>query len=191
MWSTRWGGGTAAGGHRGASLPAPFYFSTALGPAARGFSLLFCPFRASGPGCFSEVQPALAHPPVFSCVGGRSDCGTLCKDHEKIKHPSLSSGDIQRSRQGGVESYGTAGPVPLFCAIFSNRRQYMVDDRAHLFECERGFWYCPIWSRAQKQEWAHSTRTWPRRGSWLPSVLLQGQCAPRANRVGCGSIDSA
>ena len=116
----RAGGGTAAGGHRGASLPAPFYFSTALGPAARGFSLLFCPFRASGPGCFSEVQPALAHPPVFSCVGGRSDCGTLCKDHEKIKHPSLSSGDIQRSRQGGVESYGTAGPMPLFCAIFSN-----------------------------------------------------------------------
>ena len=35
----------------------------------------------------------------------------------------------------------------------------MVDDRAHLFECERGFWYCPIWSRAQKQDWAHSTRT--------------------------------
>ena len=103
----------------------------------------------------------------------------------KIKHPDFISGDIQRGRQGGVESYGTAGPVPLFCAIFSNC-DGSIWLRAHLFECERGFWYCPIWSRAQKQEWAHSTRTWPRRGSWLPSVLLQGRCAPRANRVGSG-----
>ena len=61
------GGGTAAGGHRRASLPAPFYLSTALGPAARGCSLVFCPFRASGPGCSSEIQPALAHPSVLSC----------------------------------------------------------------------------------------------------------------------------
>ena len=38
----------------------------------------------------------------------------------KSKHPDFISGGIQRGRQGGVESYGTAGPVPLFCAIFSN-----------------------------------------------------------------------
>ena len=118
MWSTRWGGGTAAGGHRGASLPAPFYFSTALGPAARGFSLLFCPFRASGPGCFSEVQPALAHPPVFSCVGGRSDCGTLCKDHEKIKHPSLFQVIFKGAGKGVLKAMELRALCPFFVLYF-------------------------------------------------------------------------
>ena len=36
----------------------------------------------------------------------------------KIKHPDFISGGIQRGRQGDVESYGTAGPVPLFVLYF-------------------------------------------------------------------------
>ena len=36
----------------------------------------------------------------------------------KIKHPDFISGSIQRGRQGVVESYGTAGPVPLFVLYF-------------------------------------------------------------------------
>ena len=36
----------------------------------------------------------------------------------KIKHPDFISGGIKRGRQGVVESYGTAGPVPLFVLYF-------------------------------------------------------------------------
>ena len=36
----------------------------------------------------------------------------------KSKHPDFISGGIQRGRQGGVESYGTAGPFPHFVLYF-------------------------------------------------------------------------
>ena len=39
---------------------------------------------------------------------------------------------------------------PFFVIYFLIATAVYGDDRAHLFECERGFWYCPIWSRAQK-----------------------------------------
>ena len=36
----------------------------------------------------------------------------------KIKHPGFISGDIQRGRQGGVESYGKAMELRALCPFF-------------------------------------------------------------------------
>ena len=114
MWSTRWGGALRLGA---TGVLAYWRLSICRRPldqpqgASRYCFALFGRVALAVPLKFNPPSPTLPF-----LVADEIEATVIL--YVKGKHPDFISGGFQRGRQGGVESYGTAGPFPHFVLYF-------------------------------------------------------------------------